>query len=184
MLHTLSGHSGNVLCVAATFDSRAIVSGGHDGIRVWDLESGRPLRVFPEAMGAAWSFAVAPDMKVLVSGGEHGEVWEFAGAAPTQAEVPPERFATFVRHAYRTDSKRSDWHGCRSARARRPPTRALSSRMPAASPRTDPRILSREDLRLRRCPTICGAVHLAFASAVAGSQAGAPGIWTSPPRSG
>jgi WD40 repeat protein/serine/threonine protein kinase len=82
LLGELKGHTGRVLSVNFSPDSRWLVSSASDNTaRVWDLQTrketaGSPLRGH---YGWVWSAAFAPDGKQLVTTGEDGRaiVWTF-----------------------------------------------------------------------------------------------------------
>ena len=41
---TFRGHEGSVWCVAVVGGEELVISGGRDGVKVWDMEKGRVLR--------------------------------------------------------------------------------------------------------------------------------------------
>jgi WD40 repeat protein len=56
--------------VAVSPDGRLAVSGGCDGLRSWDLATGRPLRFFgPIKVGGYWALALSADGKRVIAGG-------------------------------------------------------------------------------------------------------------------
>lgn len=65
------GHTGNVNSVAFTPDSKRAVSAAADKtIRVWDVESGKEVKVFKGHTGNVRSVAISPDGKRMVSAGD------------------------------------------------------------------------------------------------------------------
>ena len=66
---TFTEHSSNVLSVAISPDSRILVSGGLDGIKVWDLQAARPLYNFAVFNNPTYTVAVGADNQTLASGG-------------------------------------------------------------------------------------------------------------------
>ncbi|WP_204106663.1 MULTISPECIES: WD40 repeat domain-containing protein [Spirulina sp. CCY15215] len=67
------GHQNNVLSLAITPDSQVLISGGLDGIRVWDLRTMKPLYnlVRFELINA---LAIHPNGYILASGGQDGTI--------------------------------------------------------------------------------------------------------------
>ena len=58
-------------------DGTRLISTGHDGMRIWDVRSGRQLRAFPEGGGPGESGAWSPDDKeVLTESGLGAPVWD------------------------------------------------------------------------------------------------------------
>jgi WD40 repeat protein len=92
----LRGHTGSVLCVAWSRDSRMIASGAacmDNSVRMWDAVSGElvtdPLK---EHERGVWAVALNKDATLLVSGSGDGlvKVWGLAGT--------PTVLRTFTRH--------------------------------------------------------------------------------------
>jgi WD40 repeat protein/serine/threonine protein kinase len=68
-------HQGWVRSVAVTPDGRRALSGGDDAtLRLWDLETGRPLQSFAGHAGAVMGVAVGANGRVALSGGWDGTV--------------------------------------------------------------------------------------------------------------
>ncbi len=68
--NVLRGHESGVLCVAITPDGKKIVSGSRDKtIRIWDLETGKELKVLSGHTDAVYSVAITPNGKQIVSAG-------------------------------------------------------------------------------------------------------------------
>ncbi|NJL84119.1 MAG: WD40 repeat domain-containing protein [Chloroflexaceae bacterium] len=76
-------HFLNVLSVAITPDSQVLASGALDGIRVWDLTSGRPLYILSYFGDPVLSLAMNPDGVQLASAGTNGRVrfWDLRAAS-------------------------------------------------------------------------------------------------------
>jgi COMPASS component SWD3 len=77
---TFLEHSSNVLSLAMTPDSQMLVTGGLDGIRVWDLFAQRPLYNLVRFDNPTYSLAVNPDGIILASGMKNGTIklWNLA----------------------------------------------------------------------------------------------------------
>jgi WD40 repeat protein len=79
ILHTLTGHDGEVNSVAATPDGLSLVSVGSDGtIRLWNLATGSRVRTIGPVGGALMAVACGPDGRSVISGGRDGviRVWD------------------------------------------------------------------------------------------------------------
>ncbi|HUP38394.1 MAG TPA: hypothetical protein VNC82_23440 [Candidatus Limnocylindria bacterium] len=67
-LHVLEGHSAAVATVAVTADGKRAVSGGEDGLRVWDVATGHCLRAIPVEGGVRLvSITATADFAVTVA---------------------------------------------------------------------------------------------------------------------
>jgi WD40 repeat protein len=87
----LSPQTGRVVCVAFSPDSKLLASAGNtrhgydpakdpDGVKVWDVTSGKELAALPASVGRIVSLAFARDNNTLALGGEAGSVklWDVA----------------------------------------------------------------------------------------------------------
>jgi len=74
----MKGHTGKVYAVAFSRDGTVLVSGGEDGIRRWDVESGQCTEEFEGHKGAVRSLSMSADGRYLLSGGADGtaRLWE------------------------------------------------------------------------------------------------------------
>lgn len=63
----------NTLSLAITPDSQVLISGGLDGIRVWNLRTQRPLYTLAR-FDPTYALAVNPNGYILASGGSRGEI--------------------------------------------------------------------------------------------------------------
>lgn len=83
-LFELIGHTGQVVAVAISSDSRFAVTGSADGTaRVWDLETGNTLRVL-EGRGSPMRIVkISDDCKTVATGASGGDirVWPLVGAS-------------------------------------------------------------------------------------------------------
>jgi hypothetical protein len=78
-LRTLKGRS-YIQRVAVTPDGRQVVSGGRDGLKVWDLASGSEVRTLSGHTDTVLSVAVTRDGRLIVSGSKDKTIklWELA----------------------------------------------------------------------------------------------------------
>ncbi|WP_373867165.1 WD40 repeat domain-containing protein [Trichormus variabilis] len=67
-------HTGQLLSLVASSDSKVLVSGGLDGIRLWDLPQQRPLSTLVRFDNAIYTLAISPDGQTLASGDSQGVV--------------------------------------------------------------------------------------------------------------
>ena len=80
----LEGHSAAVLSVAWSADGRQALSGSEDNtVRVWEVASGRGLRVLEGHSAAVWSVAWSADGGQALSGSVNGVVrtWNLAASS-------------------------------------------------------------------------------------------------------
>ncbi|NEP49097.1 MAG: WD40 repeat domain-containing protein [Moorea sp. SIO3C2] len=81
---TFLGHRSNLLSLAMTSDSKVLVTGGLDGIRVWDLRNQRPLYTLANFDHPTYSLALHPKAETLVSGLKNGtiKIWNLNTGQP------------------------------------------------------------------------------------------------------
>jgi WD40 repeat protein len=67
--YTVDRHSGGISAIAVTPDSRRVITASDDAtVRVWDLNTGRQLRVFTGHKDRVWGLAVSRDGRTVVTG--------------------------------------------------------------------------------------------------------------------
>ncbi|NJO04214.1 MAG: hypothetical protein HC876_01010 [Chloroflexaceae bacterium] len=78
LLHTLTGHTSQVIGLAAIPGDTLFVSISSAELRVWDTVSGSEVRNTRPSEGAFTSIAVSPDGRLIVAGGTDGRLafWE------------------------------------------------------------------------------------------------------------
>ncbi|WP_230689094.1 WD40 repeat domain-containing protein [Micromonospora sp. WMMC415] len=78
---TLGGHTGPVRLVTITSDDRRVISGGEDGVRVWDAETGQMLARFAEQAPPVNALAVDANGTWVVTAESDpvARVWEIDG---------------------------------------------------------------------------------------------------------
>lgn len=82
LIHTLTGHQGQVRTVAFSPDGKLIASGSQDGtVKLWNVSTGQVISTFTAHKEKVWSVAFNPDGKTLASTGQDGTV-KIWGASP------------------------------------------------------------------------------------------------------
>lgn len=77
--HILGAGQGAILAAAFSPDSRLAATGSATGsLNLWEVESGKLIRTFPEAQASISSLAFSPDGRILATGGDDQTVrlWE------------------------------------------------------------------------------------------------------------
>ncbi len=73
-IRTIAGHSGGVRSLAVSDSGQWLISGGQDGLKVWQLASGSLKYSLPEATSPVWSVAISPDEQRFVSSDDAGKI--------------------------------------------------------------------------------------------------------------
>ncbi|HZT41544.1 MAG TPA: hypothetical protein VFA07_05125 [Chthonomonadaceae bacterium] len=84
LLRILEGHSSTVYAVALTLDGKRAVSGSGDStLKIWDLETGKPLQTLQGHSNWVSAVALSPDGKRAVSGSGDNtlKVWDLEKGA-------------------------------------------------------------------------------------------------------
>ena len=68
-LHILTGHTNVIYCTVFMSDDKVATGGQDNAIRIWDVASGKPLKLISDHSNWVMSLARSPDGKFLVSGG-------------------------------------------------------------------------------------------------------------------
>ncbi len=68
------GHTSNVLSLAVSPDSKVLISGALDGIRMWDLLQQRPLGTIVRFDNLIYTLTISPDGQTLASGDNKGVI--------------------------------------------------------------------------------------------------------------
>ncbi|MBD2255107.1 WD40 repeat domain-containing protein [Nostoc parmelioides] len=75
LIHTLTGHQGQVRTVAFSPDGTLLASGSRDGsVKLWNITTGKQVSTFTAHKLQVWSVAFNPDGKTLASAGQDGTV--------------------------------------------------------------------------------------------------------------
>ncbi|MEC4803330.1 MAG: WD40 repeat domain-containing protein [Jaaginema sp. PMC 1079.18] len=64
----------NILALAMTPDSEVLISGGLDGIRLWNLRTRKPIYTLARFDNATYALAVHPNGYIVASGGQQGQI--------------------------------------------------------------------------------------------------------------
>jgi WD40 repeat protein len=86
----LRGHPNRIASVAFSPDGKRLASASSDGVKLWDMETGKELRALPHSVLVKWvdlerpegvrAVAFSPDGKKLASAGRRNvKVWDVAG---------------------------------------------------------------------------------------------------------
>ena len=81
-MDTWTGHRGRIQAIALSPNGQVLASAGHDGVRLWNAQTGRLLRHFKEHSDRVNVVAFSPDGKYFASGGFDRVVnlWEISPA--------------------------------------------------------------------------------------------------------
>ncbi|MFN6442059.1 MAG: WD40 repeat domain-containing protein [Nostoc sp. DedSLP01] len=75
LIHTLTGHQGEVTTVAFSPDGTLVASGSRDGtVKLWNVGTGQAIGTFIAYKEQVWSVAFNPDGKTLASAGQDGTI--------------------------------------------------------------------------------------------------------------
>jgi WD40 repeat protein len=72
--HLFREANNNILALAITPDSEVLVSGGLDGIRLWNLRTRKPIYTLARFDNATYALAIHPNGYIVASGGPNGRV--------------------------------------------------------------------------------------------------------------
>src|SRR5258708_4350126 len=74
LLHTFVGHTLYVADISINSDGQTFASAAGDGIKLWNLHSGKLVRTFVHHTNGASSVNISPDGQVIISGGRDGVI--------------------------------------------------------------------------------------------------------------
>ena len=79
-LHTLTGHSDSVTCLAISTNGKIIASGSYHKIKIWHLDTGELLQTLSltSAAMAVTSIAISPDQTTLACANVEIEIWNLS----------------------------------------------------------------------------------------------------------
>ncbi|MEK6408133.1 MAG: caspase family protein [Acidobacteriota bacterium] len=94
-LHTLAGHSGTIISVGFSADSKLIASSGTDNqIKLWDAATGREVRTLSGSAMPVSDLAFSPDGKSLsLAGHQAVSSWELTTGGVRRAVALPDDYA-------------------------------------------------------------------------------------------
>ena len=96
LVQTLTRHQGSIYCIAFGIDNKTIVAGGFDGVRIWDIKSGRcmhNLQNYGEYESDVHSVVFNPDGRTFMSL-HYGEPVRFWDAATGKSFEPKSGIGT------------------------------------------------------------------------------------------
>ncbi len=95
------GHTSNILSLAVSSNSKILVSGALDGIKMWDLLQQRPLGTLRRLGNSTYTVAISPNNQILASGDERGEIqlWDLKSGKLIRTFVAHSRSVTSVAFA-------------------------------------------------------------------------------------
>ncbi|WP_442943145.1 WD40 repeat domain-containing protein [Nostoc sp.] len=75
LIHTFTGHQGEVRTVAFSPDGTLLASGSRDGtVKLWNVTTGKEISTFTAHKLQVWSVAFNPNGKTLASAGQDGSI--------------------------------------------------------------------------------------------------------------
>jgi tetratricopeptide (TPR) repeat protein len=91
LLHTLNEHTLGITGLVISPNSNILISGSSDNtLRLWDLPSGRALRIFADYRNGVFCMAISPDGRILAGGSLDGSIslWELASGRKRDTLLP------------------------------------------------------------------------------------------------